>query len=94
MSNVVDKDPIVLDTFNADVSVKTTQIRIRMIQIIAASGHVACLEDADGNHIAISSGSAILDFSKEGKVFSGLVFDYDDINSGMTTGDYIIVYLA
>jgi hypothetical protein len=97
MANVVDKDPIVLDTFTADVSIKTTQIRIRKIVFVGASTDVACLEDAGGNHIAIlkSLGANVeIDFGKSGKLFSGLSFDYDDINTGLGSGDYILIYLA
>uniref|UniRef100_A0A6H1ZMY4 Uncharacterized protein n=1 Tax=viral metagenome TaxID=1070528 RepID=A0A6H1ZMY4_9ZZZZ len=97
MANVIDKDPIVLDTFTANVTIKSTQIRIRKIVLIGAATDVACLEDADGNHIAIlKSLGAIseLDFGKSGKLFSGLIFDYGDINSGLGSGDYILIYLA
>jgi hypothetical protein len=97
MANVIDKNPIVLDTFNADAVIKSTQIRIQKVVLIGAATDVACLEDADGNHIAVlkSLGATTeIDFGRKGKLFSGLSFDTDDINSGLGSGDYILVYLA
>lgn len=97
MANVVDKNPIVLDTFNANVVIKATQVRIQKIVLIGAATDIACLEDADGNHIAVlkSLGATTeIDFGYRGKLFSGLSFDTDDVNSGLGSGDYILVYLA
>lgn len=97
MANVIDKNPIVLDTFNANAVIKSTQIRIQKIVLIGAATDVACLEDADGNKIAILKslgGMSEIDFGYKGRLFSGLSFDTDDVNSGLGSGDYILVYLT
>lgn len=98
MANSVVTNPIVFDTFNTDVTLSSTPIHVRAITFkSAAAGDVFVLEDRSGNKVVvlgqnINGGTVTLEFP-EGFWFSqGLYFDQDDTNSGLGSGDWVLIY--
>ena len=96
MANSVVTNPIVLDTFNADVVISTVPIEVRAITFkSAAAADVFALEDANGVKVVvlaqtINGGCMILPGPLR---FNSLYFDNDDTNSGLGSGDYVMIYL-
>jgi hypothetical protein len=103
MANKTTLNPIVLDTFSADVTLKVTGVGAMTIKKIllysASDGDRFALEDEDGNPIAIlvntgASDAVELDFGDGHAFTNGVVFDYDDaLQNGLSSGDYVLIYL-
>jgi len=101
MTNNVNSNPIVLDTFDADITF-TRPITIRKIVLqSAADGDVFSLKEGQADtgqevvHIEQVAGlQAELDFGDAGFIFTkGLYFDASAINSGLSTNDKVFIYL-
>lgn len=104
MSNKLTLNPIVIDTFDATVTLRERGVGPLTVKKIvfksAAAGDTFALEDKDGNPIAIigqndASLVETLDFGDRGFAFgNGVVFDHDDgLQSGLGSGDYVLIYL-
>lgn len=98
MANSTVTNPIVLDTFTADVTISDKPISVKAITFkSAAAGDVFALEDAAGVKVVVlgqtvNGGSMILAPASPMR-FNSLYFDNDDTNSGLSAGDYILIYL-
>ncbi|MCK5607337.1 hypothetical protein KAR91_35970 [Candidatus Pacearchaeota archaeon] len=103
MSNNLNTNPIVLDTFSATVTLRKRSVGGLTIKKIvfrsADGGDVFALEDESGNQIVLMKQKVALtselDFGPRGQSFSeGVVFDHDDaLQAGLGSGDYVFIYL-
>ena len=99
MANSTVRNPIYIDTFNADFTISTSPITVKKIRMkTAADGDIFVLEDKHGNHVVWlvteANGDPVeVDFPA-GCTFDGLRFDADDGNSGLGTNDLVWIYKA
>ena len=102
MANNLNLNPIVLDTFDANVVLRTKGVGPLTVKRItlhsAASGDRFALEDEDGTPIFVISQDATLvqtlDFGDGFGFSNGVVFDFDDaLQSGLSAGDIVLIYL-
>jgi hypothetical protein len=100
MANNLKTNPMFIDTFNADFIIGGSGTNVTIIKIIlysATDGDIFTLENPDTGNPAIwmvqtSDNIAREDFPS-GQIFQGgLVFDADDKNSGLGSGDYVLIY--
>jgi hypothetical protein len=98
MANNTATNPIVIDTFSTDVTISAVPIEVKAITFYsAAAGDVFALEDKNGTKVlvigqTVNGGSMILSPGSPLR-FNSLYFDADDTNSGLGSGDYVLIYL-
>lgn len=100
MSNETSKNPIILDTFSSDFTLRSLKpIRVRKIRMkTAAANDIFVLEDRSENKVVwlqteIAGQPVEIDFADDGFIFDGLQFDADDGQSGLGSGDLVWIYL-
>ena len=102
-------NPIVLEVFNADVTVSATPVIVKTITVTAATAGdrfylktKAASEAASGGTIprvvvdmgiAVAKETEILDFGDGGFEFESLYFDTSDPTHGLAAGDRVLIYL-
>lgn len=98
MANSIVRNPMFIDTWDADVTLSTTPIKIKKIRLLsAAAGDLLYLEDKSGNQVALliqeTNGRVVeLDFGN-GQRFNGLQIDVSDC-TGLGSGDKAWIYLT
>ena len=99
MANSLVRNPILLDTFSADVTISARDIRVKKIVLkSAADGDICVLEDISGNQVVwlTQTGNADtveVDFGDCGFIFPGLVMDVSDC-TGLGANDLLWIYLV
>jgi hypothetical protein len=100
MANRTKNNPIVLDTFGADVELTPRGVPLNINKIVlysAAAGDLLTLIDAAGNKILTLSqwadgGSTTEDFNPQ-RFVDGVTFD-TSASTGLGSGDLVYIYLA
>ena len=102
-ANTTDKNPIIIEVFNADITISATPITVKMITFhSAAAGDVFALQDGlviTSNVVAtlaqnVNGGSVSQYFGEEGHTFEKLYFDTSEVQSGLSAGDRATIYLV
>lgn len=97
MANKLTTNPIVLDTFSADVIISTKHIIVQKIVLYsAADGDILRLEDHNGDPVFwITQTGAVdtveRDFGPDGFRFDGLQMDVSDC-TGLGANDLVWIY--
>lgn len=98
MSNKLDTNPIILDTFSAHVTIRPAgrPINVTKVELIsAADNDVLTLEDGKDNPIIVIHQNAQLQAEKNfipALFCNGLVFDFDEGQTGLGSGDIVKIY--
>ena len=99
MANKLNTNPIVLDTFSAHVTIRPRNTGITVTKIVlysAAKEDIFALEDGKDNLVAFVKQATDLntqqDFGEGGLFCNGLVFDFDEYNTGLGAGDFALIY--
>ena len=101
-ANSLTTNPIILEIFNADVTISATPITVKAITFhSAAAADVFALQDGllITSHVVVglaqtvNGGSMILDFGENGFTFDKLYFDTSEVNSGLGANDRVCIYL-
>ena len=98
MSNNLNTNPIILDTFSAHVTIrpKSCPINVTKVELIsAADGDKLTLEDGEDNPVIVIHQNAQLQAEKNfvpARFCPGLVFDFDEGQIGLGTGDIVKIY--
>jgi len=101
-ANSTNKNPIIIEVFDADIEISRSPITVKAILFqSAAAGDVFALQD--GIIITsqvvvtlaqnISGGSVYQYFGPDGHTFDKLYFDTSEVQSGLSAGDRVIIYL-
>ena len=99
MANSLVRNPILIDTFSADVTISERDIRVKKILLkSAADGDICVLEDISGNQVVwlttLGNGDLVeVDFGDAGFNFHGLKIDVSDC-TGLGANDLLWIYLV
>lgn len=98
MANNLDTNPIIIDTFSAHITIrpKSRPINVTKVELIsAADGDILTLEDGNDNPVIVIHQNAQLQAEKNfipARFCPGLVFDFDEGQTGLGAGDTVKIY--
>ena len=99
MANLTDTNPIVIDTFSADVVISRGPVVVTdIIFWSSAADDKVSIDDKDGNvafyyQLATAKDTRHIHFGKGGRVFqNGLVLDVSD--GAYTTASKLLIYIG
>jgi hypothetical protein len=107
-ANSLVTNPIVLEVFNANVTVSDSPITVKKVVFLAAgiadrfalqSNQATDATTEPRPRVVIdmqmstNTGMEVLDFGDSGFTFPNLYFDTDSINNSLAAGDRILIYL-